>query len=448
MAITEWYLRSTRVFGPSGLRDMAVGVRGETISEVVVPTEMQAGLPVVDVGDLVVMPGFVDSHVHINEPGRTEWEGFRTATRAAAAGGITSLVDMPLNSIPVTTSQAAMQVKMATAEGQLWVDCGFWGGVVPGNSDQLFPMITDGILGFKGFLCHSGIDDFPNVTEQDLHAIMPILAQKAVPLLFHAELETPLDSTGDPSEYATFLTSRPASWEVAAIDLVIRLCREYRCPVHIVHLSAADALPKIAAAKAEGLPITVETCPHYLTLEAEAIPRGATACKCAPPIRSAENRERLWAGLKDGIIDFIVSDHSPCTPELKKPETGDFMAAWGGIASVQFSVSLVWTEAKRRGFGLADLHRWMCQGPSRFAGLSPAKGMIATGFDADLVVWDPDDTHTVAVERIEHRHPITPYLDRDLSGVVDKTYVRGQKVYDRGTFAGLPIGKLLRRLDA
>jgi allantoinase len=444
MAITEWYLRSSQVFGPAGLRDMAIGVRGEMISEVIPPAAMQPNIRVVDVGDLVVMPGFVDSHVHINEPGRTEWEGFRSATRAAAAGGITALVDMPLNSIPVTTSLAAMQVKIAAAEGQLAVDCGFWGGVVPGNSDQLFPMISEGILGFKGFLCHSGIDDFPNVTEQDLHAIMPVLAQKGVPLLFHAELEAPLHSTGDPSQYDTFLASRPAAWEVSAIDLVIRLCREYRCPVHIVHLSAADALPKIAAAKAEGLPITVETCPHYLCLDAEEIPPGATACKCAPPIRSAENRERLWAGLKDGIIDFVVSDHSPCTPALKNLDTGDFMTAWGGIASVQFSVSLVWGEAKRRGFGLADLHRWMCQGPSRFAGLNVVKGMIATGFDADLVVWDPEDRFTVAVDRIQHRHAVTPYLDRSLLGVVAETYVRGQKVYDRGTFAEKPTGKVLR----
>jgi allantoinase len=445
MQKTDWYLRSTRVFGPAGLREMAVGIGGETISEVVAPAEMQAGIPVVDVGDAVVMPGFVDSHVHINEPGRTEWEGFHTATRAAAAGGITSLVDMPLNSIPVTTSLAAFHTKMAAAEPSLWVDCGFWGGVVPGNAEQLAAMIREGILGFKGFLCHSGIDDFPNVTEADLRTVMPILAEKGIPLLVHAELETSLTVTGDPREYDTFLSSRPAEWETSAIDVMIALCREYRCPVHIVHLSAADALPAIASAKAEGLPITVETCPHYLTLQAETIPSGSTPCKCAPPIRDARNRERLWTGLKDGVIDFIVSDHSPCTPELKRLDEGDFMAAWGGISSVQLSVSLVWTEARQRGFGLADMHRWMCQGPARFAGLNAMKGMIATGFDADLVVWDPDDTFQVTPERIQHKHKLTPYIDHDLQGVVAQTYVRGRKVYDRGTFADQPAGKMLKR---
>jgi allantoinase len=445
MQSKEWYLRSSRVFGPAGLQEMAIGISGETISEVVHPDEMRAGVPVVDAGDAVVMPGFVDCHVHVNEPGRTEWEGFTTATRAAAAGGITSLVDMPLNSIPVTTSIEAFRTKLTAAEPSLWVDCGFWGGVVPGNAGQLGPMINEGILGFKCFLCHSGIDDFPNATESDLRAAMPILAQRGIPLLVHAELETALHVAGDTREYGTFLASRPAEWETSAIDVMIALCREYRTPVHIVHLSAADALPAIAEAKAEGLPITVETCPHYLTLQAETIPDGATPCKCAPPIRDAANRERLWAGLKDGIIDFVVSDHSPCTPELKRLNDGDFMAAWGGISSVQLSVSLVWTEARKRGFGLADLHRWMCQGPARFAGLNPMKGLIATGFDADLVVWDPDDSFQVTPERIQHRHKVTPYLEQTLQGVVTQTFVRGHKVYDRGTFSEGPTGRILKR---
>jgi allantoinase len=445
MRKTDWYLRSRRVFGHAGLQEMAIGISGETISEVILPSAMTVGIHVVDVGDAVVMPGFVDCHVHVNEPGRTEWEGFQSATRAAAAGGITSLVDMPLNSIPVTTSLEAFQVKMAAAEPSLWIDTGFWGGVVPGNAGQLAPMIGEGILGFKAFLCHSGIDDFPNVTEADLRATMPILAQKGIPLLVHAELETALTVSGDPRQYGTFLASRPAEWETSAIDVMIALCREYRTPVHIVHLSAADALPAIAEAKAEGLPITVETCPHYLTLQAERIPAGATPCKCAPPIRDSANRERLWAGLKDGIIDFVVSDHSPCTPELKRLDEGDFMAAWGGISSVQLSVALVWTEARQRGFGLSDLYRWMCQGPARFAGLNPMKGLIATGFDADLVVWDPDATFQVNAAGIHHRHKITPYLEQPLQGVVSHTYVRGHKVYDHGTFADRPVGRILKR---
>jgi allantoinase len=445
MPQSDWYLRSRRVFGSAGLQEMAIRISGETISAVVRPDDMAAGIAVVDVGDAVVMPGFVDSHVHVNEPGRTAWEGFNSATRAAAAGGITSLVDMPLNSIPVTTSLEAFQVKMAAAEPSLWVDCGFWGGVIPGNALQLKPMINEGILGFKCFLCPSGIDDFPNASEADLRATMPILAERGIPLLVHAELETELTTTGDPAEYGTYLASRPAEWETSAIDVMIALCREYRTPVHIVHLSAADALPAIASAKAEGLPITVETCPHYLTLQAELIPLGATPCKCAPPIRDAANRERLWAGLKDGIIDFVVSDHSPCTPELKRMEEGDFMAAWGGISSVQLSVPLVWSEARRRGFGLSDLNRWMCQGPARFAGIDTMKGRIATGFDADLVVWDPEATFEVTPDEIHHRHKITPYLDYNLQGVIATTYVRGRKVYDRGTFADQPTGKFLKR---
>ena len=427
-------LTSRRVLTPSGLRPATVTVE----SGKVVGLDPPGGVAE-DLGDLVLMPGLVDGHVHVNEPGRTEWEGFVTATAAAAAGGITSIVDMPLNCIPVTTTRDAFRMKLLACEGKLSVDCGFWGGIVPGNVQELRPMIEAGVLGFKAFLCHSGIDDFPASDEAVLRAAMPVLAAGGVPLLVHAELE--LESAveaGSVRTYRRYLQSRPPAWEDAAIRMMVRLCRDTGCAVHVVHLSSGSAVEILAAARAEGLPITVETCPHYLCLAAEDIADGDTAFKCAPPIRGAANREQLWEGLARGVIDVVVSDHSPCTPGLKLLDRGDFESAWGGIASLQLGLSAVWTEACRRGFGLTDLSRWMSQSPARVAGLSSRKGGLSSGMDADLVAWDPDASWTVTPELLRHRHKVTPWLGRELRGQVVATWLRGERV-GLGPPRGVPL---------
>lgn len=431
-------LESRRVVTPSGVAPAAVRIEAGAIAEVL--AHGAGGTGAIDVGDLVVMPGVVDGHVHINEPGRTEWEGFETATRAAAAGGITTVVDMPLNCIPVTTTAAHLEEKARHAAGRCAVDYAFWGGVVPGNAAELPRMIEAGVVGFKCFLVHSGVDDFPNVTEADLRLAMPLLARGGATLLVHAELPGPIDEAtaaiaregADACAYETFLRSRPRASEDEAIALVIRLCRETGCPVHIVHLSSSDAVPLIAAAKREGLPITCETCPHYLTFTAEEIPRGQTPFKCCPPVRERENREALWRALAGGTIDFVVSDHSPCVPSLKRLDEGDFLTAWGGISSLQIGLSAVWTEASRRGHGLAELAEWMCRRPPRLAGLGSRKGAIAPGYDADLVVWDPDATFRLEPAMLRHRHPLSPYAGRLLRGVVERTYLRGEAIFDRG----------------
>jgi allantoinase len=388
-----------------------------------------------------ILPGLVDTHVHMNEPGRTEWEGAETATRAAAAGGVTTLVDMPLNCIPVTTSRAALELKVDALRDHLAVDVGFWGGVVPGNAAELAPMALRGMLGAKCFLCHSGIDDFPRSTADDLRAAMPILRDAGTPLLVHAELELDAPPPSDPRSYATYLASRPRAWEDAAIAMVIDLCRETRCPVHVVHLSSATALPLIAAAKDEGLPFTVETCPHYLCLSSERIPDGATEYKCAPPIREEPNRELLWQGVESGVIDFVTSDHSPCTPALKKPEKGDFMGAWGGIASLQLGLSSVWTHASDRGIALTEVVARMTEHPARLAGLSRRKGRIARGFDADLCAFDPDARFVVAADALHFKHKVSPYLGRELRGRIASTWLRGERIFDRGSFVTEAIGR-------
>jgi len=443
-----WALRCRRVVTPSGVRDVAVVVEGKTIVDVVAPEALPAGCPVEDVGDRVVLPGLIDTHVHINEPGRTEWEGFATATRAAAAGGITTLVDMPLNSSPVTTTVLALALKLQAARGKLAVDCGFYGGVVPGGSGQVPPLIAAGVLGFKAFLCHSGIDEFPSATEPELRVVLPELARAGVPLLVHAELTGPAQiaapaTVSERRSYRRHLASRPRAWELEAIRLMIDLCREFRCHVHIVHLSSADALPLLARAREEGLPLTVETCPHYLIFAAEEIPDGDTRYKCAPPIRERENRERLWDGLRHGLIDTIGSDHSPAPPELKHLDTGDVFRAWGGIASLQVALPAVWTEASRRGFTIADLTRWMSKNPAELVGLSSQKGAIAPGRDADLVVFDPESTFAVDQTALYHRHKATPYEGRALKGRVETTYLRGRAVYRCSGFSPSNWGRSL-----
>ncbi|HEV2852311.1 MAG TPA: allantoinase AllB [Thermoanaerobaculia bacterium] len=427
-------LRSHRVATPEGLRPAAIHIRQGRIERVGTPEDVSG--PLIDCGDSVVMPGLVDSHVHVNEPGRTEWEGFETATRAAAAGGITTLVDMPLNSVPATTTREALRAKAEAAHGKMRVDVGLWGGVVPGNVDELEGLLADGVLGFKAFLVPSGVDEFQHVEEADLREAMPVLARHGAVLLAHAEVPGPIQAAagvwegGSPSEYDRYLRSRPDAAEVEAVEMLVRLCRETGCRVHIVHVSSMAVLPVLERARAEGLPVTAETCPHYLTFAAEEIADGAVAWKCAPPIRSRQNRERLWEALREGLLDLVATDHSPCPPEMKKLETGDFRGAWGGIASLQLALPAVWTGARERGFTVSNLAEWMCAAPARLAGLQDRKGAIAPGYDADLVVWDPDASFEVDPAKLLHRHKLTPYAGRTLFGVVRHTLVRGETVYD------------------
>jgi allantoinase len=444
VSATELTIHSRHVVTPDGIRDATVRVSGGRIVSV-----DAGGSATLDLGDLWLLPGAVDTHVHINEPGRTAWEGFASATRAAAAGGITTLVDMPLNSIPATTSLDALETKRAAARGQVTVDCAFWGGVVPGNTAELGPMAAAGVAGFKCFLVPSGVDEFESVGEADLRAAMPVVARLGLPLLVHAEWPGPIERAPrprDPRRYAEYLATRPRAAEHEALALVLRLVEETRCRVHIVHLASADAVPMLRDAKAAGLPVTVETCPHYLTFEAEEIPDGATAFKCAPPIRERENRERLWEALRQGVVDLVASDHSPCLPELKRAEEGDFMAAWGGIASLELGLAVMATEAGARGFGLDGVAHWMSERPAALAGFRSRKGHIAPGADADLVAWDPDQVRMVDPARLRQRHPMTPYAGRTLRGAVARTFVRGVCVFDRGQFReGAPIGTLLAR---
>ncbi len=447
-------IRSTRVVTINGVQNAVVVVKGETIAEVI-PSQEFVGEDALDCRDLVIAPGLVDSHVHINEPGRTEWEGFESATKAAAGGGITTLVDMPLNSSPVTTTVDAFRQKLDAAKGKLSVDCGFYGGIVPENAGELMSLLASGVLGVKGFLIHSGIDEFPHVTETDLRNAMPLIAESGLPLLVHAELASPPTLSGAKSIALTndsetlrsaqgFVSSRPRKWENDAVALMIRLCREFGCRVHIVHVSSSEVVPLLREAKESGLPITAETCLHYLVFASEEIPDGATQFKCAPPIRERKNNEQLWQALRDGVIDLVASDHSPCPPEMKLMEQGDFTKAWGGIASLQFGLSIMWTAARTRGFQLADLSRWMSANPAVLAGLEKKKGMIAPGFDADFVVWDPDESFVVVQSIIHHRHKITPYEGRTLFGKVYATYLRGKKIFDQGNFPA-PSGQILLR---
>jgi allantoinase len=439
---------SERVITPDGTRKAAVLIRNGVIEDIL--PDLPAGkFDVTDIGNNILMAGIIDPHVHINEPGRTEWEGFDTITRSAIAGGITTLIDMPLNSSPVTTTVEAFDTKLNATDGKLHVNCGFWGGIVPGNDTQLEPLIEKGVLGFKAFLTHSGIDDFPNVTEADLRKAMPVIARHQLPLLVHCELETiTVDQTGfHPGSYLDYLSSRPKKWEDDAISLMIRLCEEFGCRTHIVHLSSANSIPQIAKAKKNGLPLTVETGQHYLFFHAEEIRDGQTAFKCAPPIREKANNEKLWNALKDGIIDFVATDHSPAPPDMKEIATGNFMKAWGGISSIQFALPVLWTAAKKHGAGIEDIAKWLAAKPSILPGLQKIKGQIAKGFDADFVVWDPDKTFMVTEEMIQHRHKVTPYSGQQLHGVVEQTWLAGEKVFDQGKYLHLNRGKIVKADD-
>lgn len=447
--MTDRVFRGRRVVTPEGTRPAAIHVTAGRVTAVEPYDRTDSGVPVVEAGDAVILPGLVDTHVHVNEPGRTEWEGFATATRAAAAGGITTLLDMPLNSIPPTTSVAALEAKRAAALGGIAVDVGFIGGVVPGNVGELRGLHAAGVRAFKCFLVSSGTEDFPSVTETDLREALPVLAELGLPLMVHAELPGPIDraagsTAGDPRHYATWLAARPAEAEHQAIALLSELALEYRARIHVVHLASAESIPILAAARRRGGALTAETCPHYLTFAADEIADGATEYKCAPPIRGRANRERLWEALTQGDLMAVVSDHSPCPPAMKHRESGDFLSAWGGIASLQLGLAATWTGAWARGQPFERLAEWMSAGPARLAGLERSKGAIAAGRDADLVVWSPEEEFVVEAARLRHRHPLTPYLGRRLRGVVEATYLRGEPVFQRGAPDGPPMGRPIR----
>jgi allantoinase len=457
---SDFVIRGRRVVTPGGISPAAIHVREGRIFAVGAFEGTTHGRPLLEVDDgAVLLPGLVDTHVHINEPGRTVWEGFDTATRAAAAGGVTTLVEMPLNSIPATTTREHLETKRAAAAaaGKCHVDVGFWGGVVPGNMAELPRMFEGGVFGFKCFLVPSGVDEFAHVSEEDLRAAMPELARMGALLIVHAETPAPIEAAlagaegataEDARRYETFLRSRPKAAEDEAVALMVRLCRETGARVHIVHHSSSSSLALLRAAKDEGLPFTAETCPHYLTFAAEDVPDGATEFKCCPPVRERANRERLWDALDAGTLDLIVSDHSPCPPEMKLREEGDFLKAWGGIASLQLRLPVVWTEARARGYSIERVVEWVAAAPARLVGLDGRKGAIRVGCDADFVVFRPDEQFRVEPSMLHHRHKLTPYAGRTLSGVVEATFLRGAKIYERGEFTSTATtGALLARSD-
>ncbi len=441
-------LRSRRVVLPGGVRPAGVVVAEGEVAAVVAHGDPRGD--VVDAGDSVVMPGLVDSHVHVNEPGRTEWEGFATATAAAAAGGTTTIVDMPLNSVPPTVDPAALAAKLAAAAGRCHVDVAFWGGVVPGNLGELRALAAAGVCGFKAFLVDSGVPEFPAVGMEELEAALRVLAELGLPLIVHAELAAPMSAAQARFEalapearrdYAAYLASRPPAGEDDAVAALVELAARHEASVHVLHLASGSALPAVAEARRSGLAVSAETCPHYLMFAAADVPAGATAFKCAPPIREVEHREALWAGLAGGSIGLVVSDHSPAPAELKATGTGDFGEAWGGISSLQLRLPVTWTAAAERGVGLEDLAEWLSAAPARLAGLDGRKGAIRPGADADLVVWDPEAEFKVDAAALQHRHPVTPYSGMRLRGVVRATYLRG-----RLAAAGAPAsGQLLAR---
>ena len=449
----EQVFRSTRVITSDGLQAAVIVVEGERITQVRRWNDAPAGVNLHDYGDHVLMPGLVDTHVHINEPGRTEWEGFATATQAAAAGGVTTLIDMPLNCIPETVDAQALEAKRQAAAGKTWVDWAAWGGVVRGKADSLPGLVQAGVPGFKCFLIHSGIDGFAWVDEADLRLALQKLRGTGLPLLAHAEVAAPVnDATSALNAkganwqlYSTYLASRPDAAEVDAIALLIRLAEEFDVHIHIVHLASAQALPLLQRAVARGLRVTVETCTQYLWFAAEEVPDGETAYKCAPPIRSAANREELWTALETGLIDMVTTDHSPCPPAMKRLEEGRWDLAWGGIASLGLALPILWTGMIERGISIERIGRWLTAAPARLAGLTGRKGALAEGCDADIVVFDPNQRWTVTVDDLLFRHKLSPYLGAKLFGRVQETWLRGEQVFAKDQIAGNARGRELVR---
>lgn len=444
----EFVIRGRQVVLPAETGAASIHVKGGRILSVGDFDQINCDHAIIEAGDQsVIMPGLVDTHVHINAPGRTEWEGFKTATLAAAAGGVTSLVDMPLNSVPPTTTLDGLKAKLDFAEGDCFVDVGFWGGVVPGNTHELAGMFEAGVVGFKCFLVPSGVEEFPHVTENDLREAMPELTRLNALLIVHAELPGPIDAAAQTDagarRYETFLSSRPRAAENEAIEMMIGLSREFGTRVHIVHLSSAEAVPILRAAQDDGVQITAETCPHYLHFAAEDIPDGATEFKCCPPIREQANREALWHALAEGVVDMVVSDHSPCPAGMKSLDTGDFNAAWGGIGSLQLRLPVIWTEARRRGFSLSRIAQWLCQSPAQLVGWEGRKGKIAPGYDADVVIWNPAKELVVTAGSLHQRNKLTPYAGEIIEGVVETTFLRGRMIYDAGRFQSGASGTLI-----
>ena len=453
-------LRSRRVCTPDGVTAATVIIAGETI-QAVVPDDNEGSpedlgdIPCEDLGQWVLAPGIIDAHVHVNEPGRTQWEGFETATKAAVAGGVTTIVDMPLNSDPVTTNAVALAVKQSAASDKCWCDVGFYGGLIPGNGRQIESLVNAGVLGIKAFLCDSGLGDFPAALESDLRVALQILRQHGVPLLVHAEsVDDAAPVMTDPSSYAQYLSSRPDQWEINAHELLIRLCEEFNAPIHIVHLSTTSSLQLLAAAKQRGLPLTVETCPHYLMFAAERIAAGDTRFKCAPPIRAESNRRQLVAAMTESVagaaekylIDTVGSDHSPCLPENKQLDTGDFQTAWGGIASLQLTLPALWTAVRDTGMSFSRVAALLSYQPAQLLGLQDRKGSLKPGLDADLCVWNPEEQWTVHAGELHHRHTITPYDGQKLIGKVKRTYLRGRLVsMEEEIMGNEPAGKIVLR---
>jgi allantoinase len=444
-------VRGARVLVDGALRPAAVHLRAGRISAVTAPDETAGAADVVEAGDLVVFPGLVDAHVHVNEPGRTEWEGYASATAAALAGGVTTLVDMPLNGLPPLLDAAALRARLAAIAATARADVALWAGLVSADTSQLAGLAALGVAGVKCFMSPSGVDEFPNVGEAELDAALPVLRDLGLPLLVHAESPAALAGAAamlppgaDPRAHATWLATRPAAAEAEAIDLLVRLCRRHRAAVHVVHVSSSDGCERIAAARAEGLPMTAESCPHYLTFAAADVPDGATAFKCAPPLREGAHREALWSALAAGTLDLVASDHSPSPAVLKSTDSGDFMRAWGGIAGLQLLLPATWTGAAARGHGPDRLGAWLAEAPARLAGLSSRKGRLAPGCDADVVLWDPEGSFEVRPEALQHRHRLTPWAGRTLRGTVVQVFLRGRLVYhrDRG-FTDPPGGVFL-----
>lgn len=441
--------RSTRVLTPDGLAPATVIAEQGLVTALSRWSDVPPNSELHDFGEAILLPGLVDSHVHINEPGRTEWEGFETATRAAAAGGVTTLVDMPLNCVPETINVAALETKRDAAQGKAWVDWAAWGGVVRGNAAALQPLARAGVAGFKCFLIHSGIDGFSWVDESDLRPALEVLRGSGLPLLAHAEIADPVNAAtaslnaqnADWRKYSTYLASRPDEAETEAIALLIQLAEEFQTPIHIVHLSSAQALPMIAGARQRGVPVTVETCVQYLCFAAEEIPDGATEFKCAPPIRGIENREMLWSALENGLIDMVTTDHSPCPPAMKRRDQGRWDLAWGGIASLGLALPVLWTAMQQRGIKIERVAEWMAAAPARLAGLSGRKGALAPGADADFAVFDPDAFWTVTTEDLHFRHKLSPYLGAHLRGRVRETWLRGERIFSDGQFSNAPRGQ-------
>jgi allantoinase len=437
-------IKSKNVLTPDGVKSAAIIIENGIIRDIVSSFE-NSEIPVEDFGDLVIMPALTDTHVHINEPGREDWEGFETATKAAAAGGITTLADMPLNSSPVTVDIDSFRKKLNSAKDKLYVDCGFYGGIIPGNSDKLSEMIDAGVLGFKAFMTDSGIEEFPCVSESDLRHALEKIQGSDIPLLVHAESDCGFNKEKEYSEYSysSFLNTRPPEWETKAIEILIRLSREFDQHIHIVHLSSAESLHIIKRAKAEGLKITVETCPHYLFFSSEEINDRETLYKCTPPIRNNENREMLWDAINHGVIDFIVSDHSPCEPGLKCIEEGSFEKAWGGISSLQLGLPVVWTECRKRGISIEKVSKFMSHNTADFIGIGDQKGKLKKGYWADIVIFDPERRFTVADEMLFHKHRNTPYLSRELYGLVQSVFLKGNKIFEDGKILTKPNGNII-----